>query len=158
VEVHLVDGSSDHLISDLVNATVDIAFIAEGSSRWDGKSLFIWSERVVVALPTDHSLSGRDAIYWNELKRESFLLPLRGLGPEFLQLIIRKLGYSDACRLLRHDISLDRFLSLVGADWGILLAFEGATGATYPGVIFREVHDNDGPTRVAFRAYWRDTN
>jgi hypothetical protein len=35
---------------------------------------------------------------------------------------------------------------------------EGATGAAYPGVTYREVHDTDGPTRLAFRAYWRQAN
>jgi DNA-binding transcriptional LysR family regulator len=39
-----------------------------------------------------------------------------------------------------------------------LLALEGATGATYPGVTFREVHDNDGPTRLNFHAHWRQNN
>lgn len=33
VEMHLVDGSSDHLQSDLVNYSIDIAFVVEGSSR-----------------------------------------------------------------------------------------------------------------------------
>ena len=47
---------------------------------------------------------------------------------------------------------------MVGAGWGILLALEGATGAVYPGVIFREVHDDGGSTRVNFRAYWRQVN
>ena len=50
VETHLVDGSSDHLISDLENCAIDIAFVVEGNLRWDGRSLPVWSERVVVAL------------------------------------------------------------------------------------------------------------
>lgn len=42
--------------------------------------------------------------------------------------------------------------------WGILLILESATGAVYPGVTFREVHDAEGPTRLSFRAYWRQAN
>jgi DNA-binding transcriptional LysR family regulator len=158
VEAHLVDGSSDHLISDLASAAVDVAFVAEGNPRWDGKSLAVWSERIVVALPEGHTLSGQDTIHWSDLKRESLLFPHRGPGPEFLQLLTGKMRGSESCRVLRHDVSLDRLLSLVGAGWGILLALEGATGAAYPGVTFREVHDNDGPTRLTFRAYWRQSN
>ena len=52
----------------------------------------------------------------------------------------------------------DRLLTLVGAGWGALLALEGATGAAYPGVAFREMHDGEGPTRVNFRPYWRQAN
>ncbi|MBB4428297.1 DNA-binding transcriptional LysR family regulator [Bradyrhizobium sp. CIR48] len=55
-------------------------------------------------------------------------------------------------------MALDRLLTLVGADWGVLLALEGAAGAAYQGVTFREVHDAEGPTRLSFRVYWRQSN
>jgi DNA-binding transcriptional LysR family regulator len=158
VEPHLVDGSSDHLICDLSSSAVDIAFVVGGNPRWDGKSLPVWTERVVVAIPEDHPLSAHDAIHWADLMSEPLLLPEQGPGPELAKLIGSKLAGYDAGRILRHDISLDRLLILVGAGWGILLALEGATGTSYPGVTFREVHDNDGPTRLNFQAYWRSTN
>ncbi|WP_315836173.1 LysR family transcriptional regulator [Bradyrhizobium prioriisuperbiae] len=158
MEVHLVDGSSDHLLSDLASSAIDVAFIAGSKTLWDGKSLPVWSERVVVALPDDHGLSDREIVHWTDFTHESLLLPHRGPGPEFLQLLVSELGCPNHGRLLRHDVSLDRLLSLVSAGWGPLLALEGATGATYPGVTFREVHDNDGPTRLRFCAYWRQTN
>lgn len=158
VETHLVDGSSDQLIADLASSAVDIAFVAEGHARWDGRSLPVWSERVVVALPEDHPLSRRETIHWADLKAEVLLVPLRGPGPEFLKLLANKLGCQDAGRLNHHEVALDRLLTMVGAGWGILVALEGATGATYPGVTFREVHESDGPTRLNFWAYWRKTN
>jgi DNA-binding transcriptional LysR family regulator len=129
----LVDGSSDHLISDLANSALDVAFVAGSAHRWDNKSLSVWSERVVVALPEDHPLSSREVVHWSELQRESLLLAQRGPGPEFLNLLVSKLRCSAPCRFLRHDVALDRLLTLVGASWGILLALEGATGAAYPG-------------------------
>ena len=158
VEAHLVDGSSDQLMTDLASSAADIAFVAEGHTRWDGRSLPVWSERVVVALPEDHPLSRRETIHWADLKAEILLVPLRGPGPEFLKLLANKLGCQDAGRLNRHEVSLDRLLTMVGAGWGILVALEGATGATYPGVTFREIHESDVPTRLNFWAYWRQTN
>lgn len=158
VEMHLVDGSRDHLISDLANSAIDVAFVAEGNPRWNDRTLSVWSERVVLALPETHPLSARDAVHWSELKHEVFLLPQRGPGPEFLTLLISKIGYADPPQLHRHDVGLDRLLTLVSAGWGVLLAMEGATGATYPSVIFREVHDAEGPTRLNFRAHWRQAN
>lgn len=158
VEINLVDGSSGHLISDLASSAIDIAFVAEGNSRWDDKSLPVWSERVIVALPDDHRLYDHDVIHWDDLRCELLLLPQRGPGPEFLKLLISKIGCPDPDRILRQDVGLDRLLTMVGAGWGILLALEGATGAVYPGVTFREVHDADGSTRVNFRAYWRQGN
>jgi DNA-binding transcriptional LysR family regulator len=158
VDAHLLDGSSDQLMADLSSSAADIAFVAEGHPRWDGRSLPVWSERVVVALPEEHPLSRREMIHWADLKTEVLLLPSRGPGPEFVKLLANKLGCQDGARLNRHEVSLDRLLTMVGAGWGILVALEGATGATYPGVTFREVHESDGPTRVSFWAYWRQTN
>lgn len=158
VETHLVDGSSEHLISDVANSTIDVAFVAENHPGRDDKSLSVWSERLVVALPEDHPLAIRDVVHWSDLRHEALLLPQRGPGPEFQKLLVAKVGHCDTCHLLRHDVGLDRLLTLVGAGWGILLALEGATGAAYPGVTYREVHDADGPTRLAFRAYWCQAN
>ncbi|WP_027584259.1 LysR family transcriptional regulator [Bradyrhizobium sp. Ai1a-2] len=158
VETHLVDGLSDHLISDLASSAIDVAFVAEPNPRWSDKSLLLWSERVVAALPANHPLTGRDVVHWGELRREPLLVSQRGPGPEFHKLLISKMGGSDLCPPLRHDVVLDRLLSLVGVSWGILLALESATGAAYPGVTFREVHDAEGPTRLSFRAYWREDN
>ncbi|WLA47969.1 LysR family transcriptional regulator [Bradyrhizobium elkanii] len=160
VDRQLVDGASDHLISDLASSAIDVAFVAEPNPnpRWSDRSLLLWSERVVAALPANHPLTARDVVHWGELRREPLLTSRRGPGPEFVKLLNSKLGSSDPCPLLRHDVVLDRLLSLVGVDWGILLVLESATGAVYPGVTFREVHDAEGPTRLSLRAYWRQDN
>jgi DNA-binding transcriptional LysR family regulator len=158
IATHLVDGTSDHLISDLGSSAIDVAFIAASNPKFEGRSLPVWSERVVAALPSDHPLSSRDVVHWAELKGESLLLPLRGPGREFQELLIRKIGCPLSCRLSLHDVGIDRLLTLVGTNRGILLVLEGATGAVYPGVTFREVHDERGPTWLNFRACWRASN
>jgi hypothetical protein len=47
---------------------------------------------------------------------------------------------------------------LVSADYRALLMLEGATGMRYDGVVYREVCDGDGPTRLNFMACWREAN
>jgi DNA-binding transcriptional LysR family regulator len=158
VQTHLVDGSSDHLISHLASSAVDIAFLLQGNSRWDGRSLSVWSERIVAAIPEHHPLNGEGVIRWGQLRGAQILMPQRGPGPEFHNLLVSKIGRLDEFQIQIHDASLDRLLTLVGVGAGILLALEGATGATYPGVAFREVHDHEGQTRLGFRAIWRQEN
>jgi DNA-binding transcriptional LysR family regulator len=109
-------------------------------------------------LPESHPLSIQDRIYWSDLRNDLLILPQHGPGPEYFRLVVDKLGDGYSCRVRRHDVALDRSLTLVSAGWGIALMLEGATGTTFPGVIFREVHDVDGPTRLHFRACWRQTN
>lgn len=158
VDTQFVDGSRDHLISDLAGSTIDIAFVVEPTPRWSDRSLLLWSERVVVAVPKTHPLAARDVVHWAELREQALLLTQHGPAPELLKVLIGKLGSSDPCRLVHQDVVLDRLLTLVGAERGLLLALEGATGASYEGVTFREVHDAEGPTRLSFRAYWRQAN
>jgi DNA-binding transcriptional LysR family regulator len=115
VETQLVDGSSDHLLSDVASSAIDVAFVAGNYTGRDERSLSVWSERVVVALPEGHPLANRDIVHWSELRHEPLLLPQRGPGQELLKLLVSKVGHADPCHLLRHDVGLDRHLTLVGA-------------------------------------------
>ena len=157
VDTQLVDGSSDRLSCDLLSSAIDIAFMIAGDRRREERALPVWNERLVAAIPDQHPLSSRDIIHVEDLDHEPLLLPMRGPGPEFLKMLSSKID-SSTCRLVRQDVSLDRLLTLVGAGWGILVALEGATGVTYSGVTFREVHDGDGAIRFNFSAYWREAN
>jgi DNA-binding transcriptional LysR family regulator len=127
VHTHLVDGSSNDLISNLANSNVGVAFVVGGNATWDGRSLSVWSERVVVVLPEHHPLINQDVIHWADLEHELLLSPQRGPGPEFFKLLIGKIACSEPCRILRHDVALDRPLTLVGAGWGILVALRLAS-------------------------------
>ncbi|OJX78588.1 LysR family transcriptional regulator [Magnetospirillum sp. 64-120] len=158
VTTGLVDGSSEQLISYLASSVVDVAFLVEGAAKCEGKSLPVWGERVVAAIPEDHPLRDHEVIHWSDLECETLLLPRRGVGPEFLKLLSSRMGGSDSCDLFHHDVAIDGLLTLVGAGWGILLALEGVTGAVYPGVVFREVYDAQAPARLNFRACWRPSN
>ncbi|WP_246229811.1 LysR family transcriptional regulator [Bradyrhizobium cytisi] len=71
VDRQLVDGASDHLISDLASPSVDVALVAAPNSKWSDRSLLLWSERVVAALPANHPLAGREVVHWGELRHES---------------------------------------------------------------------------------------
>jgi len=157
VEIGLVDGSSDHLISNLDASIIDLAFVAETNAKWEGTSFSVWSERVVLAIPEDHPLSHRDNIRWHDLEREPILIPQRGPGIELLKLVTTKVG-AAGLQIRMHDVSLDRLLTLVGMGFGILPALEGATGNRYENVVFRQIYDVDGPTCLRFRAAWRREN
>lgn len=158
VAIRVVDGTSTSLISDLSDSLLDIVILAGSCATWDDSTLSLWNERVVAALPDRHPFCEKKAIRWNELKAELLLINRRAPGPEFFRLFMAEVGYLEECHFTEHDIGMDRLLSLVGAGLGLTLVLEGATGATYPGVVFREVHDENGPTRLSFRACWRRAN
>ncbi len=137
---------------------MDIAIMTTACLNWDDQVLPLWSERVIVALPELHPLGHNRVIRWLELANERVLLPHHGPGPELERLLAAKLHGSGSQRVSHHEVGLDRLLSLVSAEFGVLLMLEGATGMHHEGVVYREVHDNDGPTRLNFMAYWRQSN
>jgi len=159
VDVRTVDGSQDRLLCALAGNAVDIAIMTGHATSWDGRMLPLWSERVIVSFPQHHPLGQNSRIRWADLANEKFLVPQQGPGPELEGLLAAKLRHAVGSQQIVHqDSSLDRLLSLVSANYGTLLMFEGATGVRHEGVVYREVWDDDGPTQVKFMAYWRDAN
>lgn len=158
VDVHTVDGTHDRHFSDLITSTVDLAILTSSYLGWDDRKLPLWSERVIAALPEEHHLTQKPVIQWSDLAGQPLLVQRRGPGPEMERLLTSKLEPFGEQRLLYQDVSVDRLMSLAGAGLGIYLILEGATGARYEGVVYREVHDHEGPTRFNFAAYWRETN
>lgn len=158
VEIYTVDGTHDQLLCGLTNHVIDVAIMTMCRSAWDGRVLPLWSERVIIALYERHPLAKKEVIHWSELAAEPILIPQHGLGPELERLLIAKLGDYGPQRILHQESGLDRLLSLVSAEYGALLMLEGATGVHYEGVTYREVRDEDGPTRLNFAAYWRQSN
>jgi DNA-binding transcriptional LysR family regulator len=158
VDIHTVDGAHDRLLCALTSNIIDIAIMTTCCPHWDDRALPLWSERVIVAQSEHQLLGERSAAYWPELSSTRMLIPQGGLGPELERLLITKLYGRSPPRILHQDAGLDQLLSLVSAGCGALLLLEGATGARYDGVTYREVHDDEGPTRFNFVAYWRQAN
>ncbi len=158
VEIHTIDGSHDRLLCALTANAVDVAIMTAYYQSWDDRALPLWSERVILAVPEHHQLGRDGAIRWPELQNERMLVPQQGPGPELESLLAAKLHNTGPPRILYQDSGLDRLLSLVSAEYGALLMLEGATGLRYDGVVYREICDDEGPTRLNFMAYWREAN
>jgi len=158
VELRVADGSCLGLLSDVTTNDLDIAILTETCPSWGGRTLPLWHERVVVALPEEHPLCAEGAIQWSDLRKEPVVINRRDPGPEFYRLLIAKLGHRELGRTTEFDVGIDRLLSLVGAGFGFTLVLEGATGARYPGVVFREIYHDNEPARLGFVACWREAN
>lgn len=158
VEIHAVEGAKDRLLGELAVEAIDVAILSACNSGWGDGMLPLWSERAIIALPERHPLSARPAVDWRELSNERILLTQWGVDPELERILVDKLRCVGRPRILYQSVGFDRMLGLVGAGFGVLPMLEGATGAVYPGVTYRELRDEFGPTRVHFTAYWRATN
>ncbi|MCP3445751.1 LysR family transcriptional regulator [Bradyrhizobium sp. CCGUVB14] len=156
VELTAVQGQRTHLMNELRSGTLDVLVIT-GEARSSGnKSVKLWSERILLSLPEHHPLAARDVIYWTDLRDETLLLSHHDPGRDLEKLIFSKLLTSDdRPRIDRHDANQGIIKSLISIGLGISLSMESDLGASFAGVVYRELRDGTGASRIDFSAHWR---
>lgn len=159
VSVRSFERDRDMLLTGIENRLLDIVILA-GETLYPGfTSRPFWSERILVVLPEDHALAKRERIYWPDLASERFLLTEQDPGPEARSLILGKLGMPGfASQIEMNDIRRDTALSIIALGGRISIIAETALGIQIPGVVFRELHETNGHTRIGFSGYWREDN
>jgi DNA-binding transcriptional LysR family regulator len=154
-----VERSRTRLTTALRNGVLDILIVAGQMTCPDFKQMPLWSERILVVLPQNHSLAPRDVTYWTDLRDETVLLSQYDPGRELEDLLKAKL-VASSCRprIERHDVSRGVIKSLISMGLGISLVLESDVGANFAGLTYREVHDGAGPSRIEFSALWQQDN
>jgi DNA-binding transcriptional LysR family regulator len=159
VELAIVERSRTRLITALRSGALDIAVVTGDASFQDNKALSLWSERTLIALPEGHSLTNRHTIFWTDLRTETVLLSHCDPGRDFDNLLMSKLvSPEDRPRIERHDVSRSIIKSLVSVGFGVSLVTESDIGASFSGLIYRELRDGTGPSRIGYSAHWRGDN
>lgn len=160
-EVHIrgFERDRDRLLAGLENGLLDLAIMTGEAAHIDMAGRPFWSERILVVLPQTHPLEARDRIYWPDLAGEHFLLTEHDTGAEAVNLLLGKLGAPGIHPHIDvHDISRDSLLSVVALGRHISIIAETALGFHFPGVVFREIHENGSHVRLGFSGYWRPDN
>jgi DNA-binding transcriptional LysR family regulator len=159
IDVNIIEDSRSTLIPLLDRGVIDIAVVLGEPSYQDYAHLSLWSERIMVAFPKAHRLAERNFVYWTDLKNERVLMSQRDPGPEIHDILLSKLTAPGERPFIKHVKAHHSVLvSTVDGDRGITLACESSSIPPWPGVVFREVRDGNGPTRLGFVAYWRRNN
>ena len=159
VEFALVEMSRTRLMAALRSGTIDVAVVTGEAPQRGGGVLPLWSERILLALPEGHRLADRENIYWTDLRGEHVLLSQSDQGREFEDILISKLVSSeDRPRIERHDVNRDTLRSLIGLGFGVGFVTESDIGYSVSDLIYRELRDGTGPSRIGYLAHWRAEN
>jgi DNA-binding transcriptional LysR family regulator len=156
--LEMLERRRSRLSMKLQNDTLDI-IISTGKLTLECNSIALWSERVLIALPDDHRLANRDTVYWTDLRSETLLMSQYDPYWEFEDLVTSKLvSRDDRPKLERHDVSRSILKSLISMKLGLGLMLESDVGVLVPSIVFKELRDGAGPTRVEFSAFWQDSS
>jgi DNA-binding transcriptional LysR family regulator len=154
----MLERRRSRLSTKLQNGTLDI-IISTGKLSLECKSIALWSERVLIALPDDHRFADRDIIYWTDLRSETLLMSQYDPYWEFEDLVTSKLlSPHDRPKLEHHDVSRSILKSLISMKLGLGLMLESDVGVRVPSILFKELRDGTGATRVEFSAFWHEAN
>ena len=159
VKIRGFERDRDLLLAGIESHLLDIAIMV-GETTYPGLSTRpFWSERILAVLPEDHALAARERIYWPDLTGERFLLTKRDPGPETRSLILNKLGMPGfSPQIDMDDITRETAISSIALGGRISIIAETARGIQIQGVVFREVFETNGHTRIGYSGYWREGN
>jgi DNA-binding transcriptional LysR family regulator len=159
IELATVERRRTRLATALRNGVLDVLVVTGSMPLLNCKTKSLWSERVFVVLPGDHPLTAREVIYWTDFRDETIILSEYDPGREIEDILVSKLvSPDDRPKIERHDISRGVVKSLVTMKIGISLVLESDIGANFSGLVYRELRDGAGPSRLGYSAYWQDDN
>ncbi|WP_051335583.1 LysR family transcriptional regulator [Methylocapsa acidiphila] len=138
IAIDIVEGSASEHLARISERLLDIAFVTGTPSALHCDTLVLWEARVFAALPARHRLAKEDAVGWEGLKDERFIVSRDAPGPEIHDYLVRRLAdFGHSPSVERYDVGRESLMHLVALGFGISLASEAATATRYPEVVFR---------------------
>lgn len=157
IALDMAEGSARDAITQLRARQLDVAFLVGTFELPDCHSRPIWTEPLVVALPSKHRLAGRAGVQWTDLAAETFLVRHGGTGPQVHDhIILRLAGGWPPPAIHRFAVERGTLLSMVAQGFGITLL--GAASQLSPMFGVALVPIIDEPDPVVFSAVWSPNN
>jgi DNA-binding transcriptional LysR family regulator len=146
VQLELIEGHTVRLIELFQAEHLNAAFIRPVPGETGGLvSHLLFREEMLVALPADHVLAGRDRVALGDLARETFILYPRRNGRALYDDIVgacQAAGFSP--RVGQEAPQMGSTVTLVAAGLGISIVPASMMHLAAPGVTYRPI-DGDEP-------------
>jgi DNA-binding transcriptional LysR family regulator len=144
------------IFTALVERTLDAAFVMalRPRPRPGANAIPIFHEPVVAALPATHALASLDSVTWDQLRAETFLTQEWDGSHAARDFYASVLG--EGVRFSPHPASKQSIMALVGAGFGVTLATKSQSEATFPGVVYKTISEDDA--RVQVELAWLPTS
>lgn len=155
IGIEFIEGDQAEHLAAIRKLELDVAFITGTEERADCDTEPLWSERIFVALPDNHALAGRVELGWSDLATERFIVSEMAPGQAIHDYLIRRLAHlGHHPEIKQHRVGRFNLLSMVALGRGLTLASEAVTSASFAGVVFRRVINEQLP----FSAIWSPNN
>ena len=155
VELAITEGSSRGHIGKVQGLCMDATFVVGRPPALGCVMETLWSDPIMMALPERHRLASTEAVRWLDLHDERFLVSRMDPGPEIQDYIVQHLAALGHHPLVESpQVGRDTLMALIGLGLGVSLVSGAEAAVSYPGVVFRPLHDDLLPYSVV----WSEQN
>lgn len=144
VELALREATLDVQLAAFAAGEIDAGFVlhARGERLPGFEQVVVVDEPLVLALPADHPMAGRDALRIAEVLREPLVIFPRSISPSLYDaLLLAYRAHQAAPHIAQEAIQMQTIVNLVSAGIGVAWVPESVTRLQRPGVIYRAVDD-----------------
>ena len=155
IRIKLLERQYCELLHDLATGTLDAAFVTGFSEIFNFNIRILWTESVFAVLPQSHRMADTEALCWDDLRDELFLVTFGNSGGEVHDFIIRKvsqLGFRPNIDV--HEVSRESLLTLVAMNYGVTLSRTSVIRKGFPGIVYLPVVGEQGtvPASIVWSA------
>ncbi len=159
IQLDAMEAGPDRLIANLQARIVDIAIDPGPLEEAGIFKRWLWSERLMVVLPQEHSLLDQETILWTDLRNSVFVMPSDCSGPVISEQIRKRLGgHGFNAQIVTQDTSSETIAAMVPYGKFLTIVPESATGSRRNDTAFREISESTGFAHLDFYAWWRKDN
>lgn len=156
-EITVEEMSSDCAKIGLLCNRVDLAFLPNVEEIPGCQAIELWGEQVFCALPKEHRLADREALNWEDISGELFLVPSGGAGAELdIYFLGRLSGGRADVHMSMQSVGRENLLNMVFDGYGVALLLASATQQRHDDVVFIPLAELQEP--VMFSAVSSQTN
>jgi DNA-binding transcriptional LysR family regulator len=143
-------------VEALRSGRIDLGFLRPPVNRHGISSVRVLREPLLLALPVNHPLAGRDDIRFSDLDRQPFITYSPVEGRYFYDLLAGQFQAAGvAPRYVQHAVQTHSILALVNAGIGLAAVPEAARSLHPDGVAFRPF-PAESEARAELHLAWRD--
>ncbi|WP_241560721.1 LysR family transcriptional regulator [Paenirhodobacter populi] len=157
VDLITVEGRSGEAIRQVLDGSLDIAFVVGRPETPQCHTRMLWTEPMVIALAATHPLASGESVTWSDLSAETFLVRHAGAGAQVHEHVVRRATERALPpRIRRCDVERDTLMHMVAEGEGVTLTCASFGRIPFPGVCFMAVADEPEPAR--YSALWSPHN
>lgn len=153
VEIDIRDDGREDLLTSVHSHDIDIVFAPDTCTPKNCECAELWCEHLQIAMPNDHRLSDRQTLDWSDLKEERFITSRLPPGPEFHDLIVRRLeSYSVSPIIETRSVTPETLMNLVSLGQGLTAMTDAWSRVILPNFTVRPLASETDVLR--FCAFW----